>query len=108
MRKEIIFKVTKIIFSIGIVLGILFFLSYNEHHYSRTGFCKSLGNGYYHFYDSRGNIWEFYSDEYISPEDTVEVKMFSNCTIDNIKDDIITDYQILSDNNLKITIEKDF
>ena len=108
MRKEIIFKIVKTIIGIGIVFGILFFLSYSEHHYSRMGFCKNLGGGCYHFYDARGNVWEFYSDERINPEDIIEVKMFSNYTLDNIKDDIIIDYQILSDDDLKITVEKDF
>ena len=104
--KEHIFTIVKTVLGIVVVLGILFFMAYNEHHYTRMGFCKRIGNERYHFYDSRGNVWEFYSDEEIDPEATVEVKMFSNCTLDNIKDDIITDYQVL-DSEIKIEIEKD-
>lgn len=108
MRKDIIFiNILKAVLMCGIVLGLLYFVSYNEHHYTRTGFCKTHNNGVYYFYDSKGNVWEFYSDEYISPEDTIEVKMFSNYTIDNIKDDVIIDYQILGRSELKIEIEKD-
>lgn len=105
--KEHIFTIVKTVLGIVVVLGILFFMAYNEHHYTRMGFCKRISNERYHFYDSRGNVWEFYSDKDIDPEATVEVKMFSNCTLDNIKDDIITDYQVL-DSEIKIEIEKDF
>jgi len=105
--KQHIFTVVKIILGVTFILSILFFMAYNEHHYTRTGFCKRISNGLYHFYDSKGNVWEFYSDEDIDPEATVEVKMFSNCTLDNIKDDIITDYQVF-DSKIKIEIEKDF
>ncbi|MBO7714529.1 MAG: hypothetical protein J6S85_13215 [Methanobrevibacter sp.] len=100
-------SIMKTVLVLGIVLGLLFFLSYNEHHYTRTGHCKEVKANDYYFYDINGNIWEFYSDEVINPEDTVEVKMFSNCTLDNIKDDIIIDYQIIKENE-EIKIEKDF
>ena len=35
----------------------------------------------------------------------IEIKIYNNCTIDNIKDDMIIDYQVLS-SELKIEIEK--
>ena len=107
MRKDILVaKIFKAVLIIGIAYGILYFVSYNEHHYTRTGFCTHVSGQTYYFHDSTDNVWEFYSDEKINPEDTVEVRMFSNYTIDNIKDDIITDVQIL-DSGITIQIEKD-
>ena len=108
MRKDLVFiKVVRVILAIGIILGLLFFISYNEHHYTRTGFCKRVGNGDYYFYDTTGNVWEFYANEEIDPESIVEVRMFSNCTLDDVSDDIITDYHV-SKSELKIEVEKDF
>ena len=107
MRKDlIILKVFRVVLGVSIVLFILFLLSYNEHHYTRTGFCKRVANGDYYFYDNTGNVWEFYSNENIPPEATVEVKMFSNCTLDDISDDIIIDYQVLK-SELKMEVVKD-
>ena len=107
MRKDLVFiRVVRVVLAIGIILGVLFFLSYNEHHYVRTGFCKQVGNGDYYFYDTTGNVWYFYADEKIPSDAMVEVYMFSNCTLDDISDDIITGYQVLK-SELKIEVEKD-
>ena len=110
-RKEIInfieigLKVTLITI---IVVGILYFLAYSETHYVRTGFVKKkvVTVNEYYFYDSRGNIWLFETDENLNSDMTIEVKMFNNNTMDYIQDDIIVDYKIISRPELKIEIEK--
>ena len=83
-------------------------LAYSETHYTRTGFVKrkAVTLNEYYFYDSTGNVWLFETDEELNPYMTIEVKMFNNNTIDNIKDDMIIDYQIISQPKLKIEIEK--
>ena len=107
-KKEIIIKVLRILLGIGIVITVLLFLAYSETHYTRTGFVKKkpLSIDEYYFYDSKGNIWEFLADEKLNSDMNIEVKMFNNCTMDNIKDDMIIDYQILSEPEIKIEIEK--
>ena len=107
-KKEIIIKVLRILFGIAVVITVLLFLTYSETHYTRTGFVKKkpLSVDEYYFYDSKGNVWEFLSDEELNSNMNIEVKMFNNCTMDNIKDDMIIDYQILSESEIKIEIEK--
>ena len=107
-KKEIIIRLIRICVGIGFAFAILFVLAYSETHYTRTGFVKKKAvtlNDYY-FYDSTGNVWEFTTDENLNSDMFIEVKMFNNCTIDNITDDMIIDYQILSEPELKIEIVK--
>ena len=106
--KRLITKTVKVVLGIVIFIGILLILAYSETHYTRTGFVKRKAvtlNDYY-FYDSTGNVWVFSTDEKLNSDMTVEVKMFDNCTTDDITDDMIIDYEILSEPELKIEIEK--
>ena len=48
----------------------------------------------YYFYDSKGDVWLFETEEELNSDMMVEVKMFNNNTMDNIKDDIIISYQV--------------
>lgn len=106
--KRLITKTVKVVLGVVIFIGILLILAYSETHYTRTGFVKRKAvtlNDYY-FYDSTGNVWVFSTDEKLNSDMTVEVKMFDNCTTDDITDDMIIDYEILSEPELKIEIEK--
>ena len=106
--KRLITKTVKVVLGIVIFISILLILAYSETHYTRTGFVKRKAvtlNDYY-FYDSTGNVWVFSTDEKLNSDMTVEVKMFDNCTTDDITDDMIIDYEILSEPELKIEIEK--
>ena len=106
--KRLITKTVKVVLGVVIFIGILLILAYSETHYTRTGFVKRKAvtlNDYY-FYDSTGNVWVFSTDEKLNSDMTVEVKMFDNCTTDDITDDMIINYEILSEPELKIEIEK--
>lgn len=84
------------IFGLILVLGIMFFLAYSETHYSRTGIVISKGDGYtYVFKDGTGNSWEFYSDTIIPVNANIKAKFFNNNTMDDIKDDILINYEII-------------
>lgn len=106
--KRMINQIVKVVLGVVAFIGILLILAYSETHYVRTGFVKRKAvtlNDYY-FYDSTGNIWIFSTDEKLDSEMTIEVKMFNNCTVDNITDDMVVDYKIISKPELKIEIEK--
>lgn len=87
----------KFVFGSCLVLSILFLLAYSETHYTRTGFVKkkAFTTDDYYFYDSQDNVWEFATEEELNSNMIIEVKMFNNNTMDNIKDDIIIDYEVL-------------
>ena len=106
-KKEIIIKSFRIILGLVIITAVLLLLAYTETHYTRTGFVKkkAMTTNEYYFYDSKGNIWLFETEEELNPDMTIEVKMFNNNTMDDITDDIITDYQVI-DSEIKIKIEK--
>lgn len=76
-------------------------LAYSETHYTRTGFVKKkcMTTDEYYFYDSKGNIWLFETEEKLDSDMMLEVKMFNNNTMDNIKDDVIVDYQVIKEND---------
>lgn len=106
-KKELALTIIQMALVIGIMTVIMLVLGYAETHYTRTGFVKKRAfttNDYY-FYDNRGNVWEFQTDEELNPNMLVEVKMFTNCTMDDIEDDMIIDYQVIEE-ELKIEIEK--
>ena len=105
--KRLITKTVKVVLGVVICISILLILVYSETHYTRTGFVKrkALTPNDYYFYDSTGNVWVFSTDEKLNSDMNIEVKMYNNCTINNIKYDMIIDYQILS-SELKIEIEK--
>ena len=106
--KELTVRIIRVVLGVIVVLSVLFLLAYSETHYTRTGFVKrkAVTLNEYYFYDSTGNVWLFESDEDLNSDMVIEAKMFTNCTTDNIKDDILVDYQILSQPELKIKIEK--
>ena len=78
------------------MLSIMLLLAYSETHYKRTGFIKKkcMTTDEYYFYDSKGDVWLFETEEELNSDMMVEVKMFNNNTMDNIKDDIIISYQV--------------
>lgn len=96
-----IIKVLKIGLVFVVMLSILLLLAYSETHYVRTGFVKKkcMTTNEYSFYDSTGNVWLFETEEELNSNMIVEVKMFNNNTMDNIKDDIIIDYQVIDRND---------
>lgn len=101
MTKTII----KTICAIIMILGIMFILAYSETHYTRTGHIIKVEDNVYSFSDGTGNNWEFYSDTIIPINAIVNAKFYTNNTIDNIKDDMLIDYEIISyDYEVNITI----
>lgn len=83
------------------MLSIMLLLAYSETHYTRTGFVKKkcMTTDEYYFYDSKGNVWLFETEEELDSNMVVDVKMFNNNTMDNIKDDIIIDYKVTGRND---------
>ncbi len=96
-----IIKGVKIVLVFVMMLSIMLLLAYSETHYTRTGFVKKkcMTTDEYSFYDSTGNVWTFETEEELNSNMVVEVKMFNNNTMDNIKDDIIIDYKVTERNN---------
>lgn len=86
--------IIKTIFATVIVIGLLFFVAYNETHYSKTG-TVTQQNGISTFKDHRGNEYDFYSDEIIPANANVQVQFYTNNTIENIKDDEVIDYKVI-------------
>lgn len=84
----------KMAFSIGLIIGLLYFLAYSDTHYTRIGMVKQIGS-MYSFKDGTGNNWEFYADSIIPANANVKAKFFNNNTTDNIKDDMLIDYEIV-------------
>ena len=96
-----IIKGIKVAFVIIMMLSIMLLIAYSETHYTRTGFVKKkcMTTDEYYFYDSKGNVWLFETDEELNSDMKVEDKMFNNNTMDNIKDDIIIEYQVIGQND---------
>ena len=107
-KKEIAEVIIKVTLVAIIIYGLLYFVGYTQTHYTRTGFVKKkcMTTDEYYFYDSKGNVWLFGTDENLNSDMTIEVKMFNNNTMDYIEDDEIIDYQVISKPELKIEIEK--
>lgn len=87
-------SIVKTIFAITIVVGLLYFVAYEETHYSKTGTIVQQ-NGVSIFTDHHGNEYGFYSDEKIPANANVQVRFFTNNTLDNIYDDMVIDYKII-------------
>lgn len=98
---NIIIKGIKIGLVSVMMLSIMLLLAYSETHYTRTGFVKKkcMTTDEYYFYDSTGNVWLFETEEELDSDMKVEVKMFNNNTMDNIKDDMIIEYQVIGQND---------
>ena len=96
-----IIKGIKVAFVIIMMLSIMLLIAYSETHYTRTGFVKKkcMTTDEYYFYDSKGNVWLFETNEELNSDMKIEVKMFNNNTMDNIKDDIIIEYQVIGQND---------
>lgn len=92
MEKIII--VLKSIFVTILVVGLIYFVAYNETHYSKTG-TVTQKNGISTFKDHHGNEYDFYADEIIPINANVQVQFYTNNTIDNIKDDEVIGYNIV-------------
>ena len=95
-------KVLKTIFITIIVLGFFFLFAYQQTHYVRVGhvvktksFCV---DNYYDFVDSTGHVYEFISTDLIDTDQVIKVKMFNNCTEEDVTDDMIINYKIISEN----------
>ena len=91
----------KTILCILMILSIMLLVAYSETHYTRTGFVKkkALTTDEYYFFDSTGNVWTFETEEKLNSDMVIEVQMFNNNTMDNIKDDIIIEYKIAKENS---------
>lgn len=90
-RTIIIFKS---IFITVLLVGLMYFVAYNETHYSKTG-TVTQQNGISTFKDHHGNEYDFYADEIIPANANVQVRFYTNNTLDNIKDDELIDYEII-------------
>ena len=91
----------KTVLCILMILSIMLLVAYSETHYTRTGFVKkkALTTDEYYFFDSTGNVWTFETEEKLNSDMVIEVQMFNNNTMDNIKDDIIIKYKIAKENS---------
>lgn len=87
--------IIKTIFTTIIILGIMVLFAYGETHYKRTGFVKYNGANVYIFKDETGHMWDFYSDEIIPVNAHIKADFFTNNTLDNITDDMVTGYEII-------------
>jgi hypothetical protein len=96
------FNIIKTVFITAVMVGLFLLFAYQQTHYVRVGHVVCTRqfaiNYYYTFTDSTGNGYEFISTEQIDPNAVVKVIMFDNCTEENIKDDMIIDYKVISKN----------
>jgi hypothetical protein len=92
MEKTII--IFKSVLIMVLLVGLMYFVAYNETHYSKTG-TVTQHNGISTFKDHHGNEYDFYADEIIPVNANVQVRFYTNNTIDNIKDDELIDYDII-------------
>lgn len=87
--------IIKTVFAISLFVSVMFFLAYQETHYTRTGHIINIDNGVCTFSDGTGNNWDFYSDTVIPLNAIVHANFFTNNTLDNIYDDQLVDYKIV-------------
>lgn len=100
MSKKVV-DIVKTVVIVAMIVGMFLLLAYEQTHYVRVGHVTldhsfAIDN-YYNFTDSTGQIYSFVSTDAIGTDDVVRVKMFNNCTEENIYDDMIIDYEIISD-----------
>lgn len=100
MTKEIAIKIGNVVMGILICVSLAMALAYSETHYTRIGTVEKQSENNYRFYDLVGNVWEFTADEELTSDMDIEVLMFDNCTEEYIKDDMIIDYKVLSENKI--------
>ena len=87
--------IIKTIFAITVILGIMILLAYSETHYNRTGFITYNGDNVYTFKDETGHMCDFYSNDKIPENARIKADFFTNNTLDDIYDDMVTDYEII-------------
>ena len=86
--------ILKSIFATVVVVGIIFFVAYNETHYSKMGTVTQHGS-VSTFIDHSGNQYDFYTDEIIPANASVKARFFTNNTLDNINDDMLIGYELI-------------
>jgi hypothetical protein len=91
---ERIIIILKTVFITIMVVGLMYFVAYNETHYSKTGTVVQH-KGISTFKDHHGNEYNFYTDEVIPVNANVQVHFFTNNTLDDIKDDELIRYEII-------------
>ena len=87
-------SILKTVFAVFIVVGCIYFVAYNETHYSKMGTVTQHGL-ISTFVDHRGNQYDFYTDEKIPANASVKARFFTNNTIDNIYDDMLIGYELI-------------
>lgn len=97
-------KVVKIIKGIAIgclMFGMFLILAYEQTHYVRVGHVKQIAQHgvlfEYSFIDGTGNEWLFNDKNILDTDTLVKVVMFNNCTEENIYDDMVIKYKIISE-----------
>lgn len=92
-----VFGIIKIILFTVLFIFIVLLCGYLDTHYERTGWIQTTKiNNEFDFIDSTGHVWRFYDTDLLIPMGKpieVTVKMHTNHTTNNIKDDIILDYE---------------
>ena len=91
---ERVIIILKSVFVTMLIIGLLFFVAYNETHYSKTGTVIQR-DGVSTFKDHYGNQYDFYTDDIIPINANVQVKFYTNNTLDNIRDDELIDYKVI-------------
>lgn len=84
-----------------VMIGLFALFGYQQTHYVRVGhatFVKQMGvENLYSFTDSTGQAYNFITTDIISPYDTIKANMYNNKTEEDIKDDMLVNYKIVSD-----------
>ena len=92
-----IYKI-QLIIALVFIMSIVFFVSYNECHYSREGYLlHTTFDNLVMFVDDCGNEWEMFTDgEPFIDGQNVRVKFFDHNTPFHIKDDEIVSYKFIN------------
>ena len=96
-------NIIKIILITSLVVIMIMIFAYQQTHYVRVGHV-TLGKVHgveneYIFSDSTGQEFAFITTDIISPYDTIKVTMFDNCTEENIYDDMVVNYKVVSNSD---------
>ena len=78
-------------------LGILFLASWNDNHYTRTGKIYKVSPFRYKVIDITDHVWEFDVNDIVADGTPIKMLMDTNGTPTYIYDDMIIDYEIISD-----------
>lgn len=91
-------KIIMVLLNIIIFMTLLMIFNFTRTHYTRIGTVEKQFDNDYYFYDSDGNVWEFQTDEELTPDMIIEVIMYDNHTRKDIYDDMIFDYKVVCKN----------